>query len=444
MMLISIAVAAMALADVPPQSISPALAKESAAAVSAERLRASVDKLASFGTRHTLSDAASATRGIGAAREWIKSELETAGARIAVELESFHVPEGKRIPKGGADLVNVVGVMNGGADGSGDRRVYVVAHYDSRAGWEMDATGDAPGANDDASGVGAVLEAARVLAKQPRLNATVVFLLTAGEEQALLGAHYRAAGASAKAETIVGVLNNDIVGDPAPESGGRTDDVRVFSEGVPRNPSAEALAGIRLNSAENDSPSRELARFVVETAGLDGLAIKPRMVFRPDRLMRGGDHAAFNEAGYAAVRFTSSAEVYARQHADVTKKDGKPYGDVPSFVDAEYLASVTRLNVATIVRLAMAPPPPINVRILTAELGQATTLRWEGSADPKTVSFEVVWRGTTETMWTHAKDVGATYQTTLEQSKDDYFFGVRSVSSDGFKSVVVFAMSGKK
>jgi hypothetical protein len=442
-----IAVAAMALAA-PPEVAPRALIKDCAAQVSAERLRADVDRLASFGTRHSLSDGASPTRGIGAARAWIRGELERAGApaggRMSVEIEEFDVPGGRRIPKGGAHLANVVGVLRGTSVGPLERRVYIVGHYDSRNAGEMDATGDAPGANDDASGTAAVIEAARVLCRQPAFPATIVFLATSGEEQGLLGAQYHAAQASARNETIIGVLSNDIIGDPALETGGNAGDVRVFSEGLTRNPSAERLAELRLNSAESDSPSRELARYVVETGALGEFAVRPRMVFRPDRFMRGGDHLAFNEAGFAAVRFTSSSEVYARQHANVTEKDGRRVGDLPEFVDAGYLAGVTRLNVATIARLAMAPPPPLNVRIVTTELGNSTMLRWDFVPDPRSAGFEVVWRATTEPTWTGSKDVGLSYQATLGMSKDDLFFGVRSVTVDGFRSPVVFAMSAKK
>ena len=422
-----------------PQSI--------ASSVSAERLKHDVETLADFGTRHVLSDTTSPTRGIGAARNWIKGEFEKSAAlsegRMIVSFEEFDVPEGRRIPKGGAHLVNVVAVLRGSDEKAAARRVYIVGHYDSRNGGEMDATGDAPGANDDASGTAAVLEAARVLAKE-KLPCTIVFLATAGEEQGLLGAKFHADQAAARGEAIVAVLNNDIVGDPAVETGGRVTDVRIFSEGVARNPSAEKLAAIRAVSAESDSPSRQLARFVAETGVFYKLGLTARMVFRPDRFMRGGDHSAFNEAGFPAVRFTASSEVYERQHANVTEKDGKPYGDVASFVDAEYLAGVTKLNVAAMVRIALAPPTPVDVRIVTEKLGNETTLRWNGEHDPMTKSYELVWRETTDATWTYAKNVGLVSEITVPTSKDDHFFGVRAVAAGGYQSVVGFAWEGKK
>ncbi len=415
--------------------------------VSTTQLKYYVESLAGFGTRHVLSDVTSPTRGIGAARNWIKSEFEKSAAgtdgRMSVAFEEFDVPEGRRIPKGGAHLVNVVATLRGSDEKANARRIYIVGHYDSRNGGEMDATGDAPGANDDASGTAAVLEAARVLAKE-KLPCTVVFLATAGEEQGLLGAKYHAERAAARGETIVAMLNNDIIGDPCVETGGSKTDVRIFSEAVPRNPSAESLAAIRAVSAESDSPSRQLARFVAETGSLYKLGLTPRMIFRPDRFMRGGDHSAFNEAGFSAVRFTSSSEVYERQHANVTERDGKPYGDVPAFVDADYLASVTKLNIATIVRIALAPPTPVDVRIVTEKLGNSTTLRWSGEHHPMTASYELVWRDTTEPAWSHAKSIGLVSEITVDTSKDDYFFGLRAVSADGYKSIVAFAWEAKK
>jgi hypothetical protein len=368
----------------------------------------------------------------------------TSGGRMTVMMEEFDVPEGMRIPKGGAHLVNVMAVLKGvGEAGAAERRVYVVGHYDSRNADEMDASGDAPGANDDASGVAMVLESARVLAGTP-LGATVVFVATSGEEQGLLGAKYRASAASAAGEKIIAVLNNDIVGDPGLESGGNVDEVRVFSEGMVRNPSAEALADARNASSEGDSPSRQLARFVDETGTLYALHLRGRLVNRPDRLMRGGDHLAFNEAGFPAVRFTSSAEVYDRQHANVVKKDGVVYGDVPSYVKSAYLEGVGKLNVATIVRLTMAPGAPTDVRVVAEKPGEKTTVKWTMSSDPRVEKYELVWRETTETKWSHAMEVGKVGEVTVDTSKDDYFFGVRSVSGEGHKGVVVFAGPGKK
>lgn len=421
--------------------------------ISATRVRADVDRLAAFGTRHTLSDTVSDTRGIGAARRWIKAELETAaaesGGRMTVSFEEFDAPKSPRLP-GGGRLVNVVGVLKGTDPVAANRRYYVVAHYDSRNLDPMDAVGDAPGANDDGSGTAAVIEIARALAKE-NLGATVVFLLTAGEEQGLIGAKYHAEEAKARGEKIAGVLSNDIIGDPTPAPGveakRRDREVRVFSEGIPRNPSAEELAQIRTLAMENDSPSRQLARFVAEVGDREGLAVRGVMVFRPDRFLRGGDHSAFLEAGFAAVRFTEFDENYDRQHQNVTEvKDAdrtvRREGDVPEYVDAEYVANVARLNAAVLVHLANAPEGPKNVRVLTAQLSNDTEVAWEASDGA--AGYEVLTRATTSAAWKTSRDVGNVTRAKLGVSKDDVFVGVRAYSKDGWKSPVVFATAAKE
>ena len=426
--------------------------------VAADKLKASVETLASFGTRHTLSDTVSDTRGIGAARRWLKAQFESFSPDLQVRLEEFEAPKSPRLPEGGR-VVNVVAVLPGREPSCVNRAYYVVGHYDSRNGDGMDATGDAPGANDDASGTAVVLEAARVLASLPpelRPRSTIVFLCTAGEEQGLFGAKFHAEKIAADGPYFVlGVLSNDIVGDPVKPEGRGV--VRVCSEGLPRNPGAERVAQIRAVSAESDSPSRQLARYIAEIAQLEHAdatnppapLAAPKLVFRPDRFLRGGDHSAFNEAGFAGVRFTAPFEDYSRQHANVVAKpdaSGKdtPYGDVPAFVDAEYLASVARLNVAALVHLANAPATPKDVRIVTSQLETSTTLRWSRSVDELAAGYEVVWRDTTSPTWTHAKDMGDATEATLPLLKDDLFFGVRAYAKDGEKSPVAFADAASK
>jgi Zn-dependent M28 family amino/carboxypeptidase len=422
-------------------------------AISPERVRADVDRLAAFGTRHTLSDTVSETRGIGAARRWLKAEMEKAaaesGGRMTVSFEEFDAPKSTRLPNGGR-LVNVVGVLKGTEPAAEARRYYVVGHYDSRNLDPMDAVGDAPGANDDGSGTSAVIEIARVLAKE-KLGATVVFLLTAGEEQGLIGAKYHAEEAKARGEKIAGVLSNDIIGDPMPAPGveakRRDREVRVFSEGIPRNPSAEELAQIRTLAMENDSPSRQLARFVAEIGDREGLPVRGVMVFRPDRFLRGGDHSAFLEAGFTAVRFTEFDENYDRQHqnvTEVTNADGttRREGDVPEYVDAEYVANVARLNAAVLVHLANAPEGPKKVRVLTAQLSNDTEVAWEASEGA--AGYEVVTRATTSAAWETSRDVGNVTRARLGVSKDDVFVGVRAYGNDGWKSPVVFATAAKE
>lgn len=410
-----------------------------AAEVSAERVGATVHALAGFGTRHTLSDAASTTRGVGAARGWIKAQLDGMGPNMEVRLEEFEAPKLPRIPDG-ATLVNVIGVVRGTA--TPEEMVYVLAHYDSICADVMDAKSDAPGANDNASGVAAALEVARAVAAHP-LRSTLVVVLTAGEEQGLVGAKYRADRAVADREMVRGVLNNDIIGDPTGPRGGSTRHlIRVLSEGLPRSVSAERLAAIRLVSGESDGGSRQLARFIGYVAREEGTSVQPLLVFRPDRFLRGGDHQAFLDSGFAAVRFAEVDEDYSRQHANVSERDGKAYGDVPEFVDFEYVADVARLNLVTAAWLADAPRVPTNARVVTAKLTVDTTIRWEKVAGAK--GYEVVWRETTAPDWEESEDAGDATEITLAMNKDNFFFGVRAYGEDGLRSPVAFCGAAKE
>ncbi len=407
--------------------------------ITPESVRHCVETLVAFGTRHTMSDAVSDTRGIGAARRWIRDELASIEPKGRLEVfgESFEVPKSARIDRP-TELVNVIAVLSGTMPEATNRRYYVVGHYDSRAGDQMDRSIDAPGANDDASGVAVVIECARALASE-RLDATIVFLATPGEEQGLLGAHYRASQAEADGEDIRAVLNNDIVGDPMGEPGL----IRVFSEGIPRNASAQELARIRSLSAESDGDSRQIARYIEEIAAIEDCAVRPMMVFRPDRFLRGGDHSAFNERGIAGVRFTVVHEDYSRQHQDVRIEGNANFGDTPEHVDGDYLAGVARLNAAALMHLANAPSTPADVRIITAQLERATTLRWLASPEPDVAGYEVVWRDTTDPRWTNARDVGDVTEITLPLNKDNVFVGVRAYDRDGYRSPVGFASAGR-
>jgi Zn-dependent M28 family amino/carboxypeptidase len=395
-------------------------------------MKRDVETLAAFGTRHTLSDTGSKTRGIGAARLWILSELQRAavGTSLQVELQPHLQPsDGKRVLED-TDIEDVVAVLPGAMPEASARRYYVVGHYDSRTVDVMDATSEAPGANDDASGVAVVLELARVMAKH-RFDATLVFLATAGEEQGLYGAKLHARVAKDKAEDIRAVLNDDIVGDPA---GGDPRTIRVFSEGLPLATTDGGIDEIRHLASESDSPSRELARFIADVADSAPGPMKPRLVFRPDRFLRGGDHLAFAELGFPAVRFTTPAENYDRQHSP---------RDVPAFVDASYMAEVARLQAEVLARLADAPAPPGDARLITADLANDTWLRWSASKEPDVAGYEVVWRDTTSPRWQSTKDVGTVLETRLPMSKDDVFFGVRAYDKGGLRSPVTFAKAGK-
>jgi Zn-dependent M28 family amino/carboxypeptidase len=396
-------------------------------------MKRDVDTLAGFGTRHTLSDATSKDRGIGAARTWILAELRSAasGTRMRVELDPHVQPaDGKRIPRD-TDITDVVAVLPGAMTEAAARRYYVVGHYDSRTTDVMDSTSDAPGANDDASGVAVLLELARAMARE-HFDATIVFLATAGEEQGLYGAKLHARAASDAGVDVRAVLNDDIVGDP---SGGDSKTVRVFSEGLPLAATDGGIEEIRRLAAESDSPSRELARFVAEVAESTHVAMRPRLVFRSDRFLRGGDHLAFAELGYPAVRFTTPAETYARQHSP---------GDLPSFVDGSYMADVARLEAEVLARLADAPAPPEEARLVTADLTNDTLVRWKRCIEPDVAGYEVVWRDTQSPTWQSAKDVGAVEEARLSLNKDDFLFGVRAYDKGGLRSPVAFAKAASR
>lgn len=431
----------------PVRAPTPPLPGQVAGAIRPDIIRTHVDKLCSFGTRHTLSETDTFDRGIGGARQWLQSAFEDCIRSIPgrpllrVGMEVFDQPAVERMPQGGV-IANVWAALPGTMPEASKRVYYVVAHYDTIPTDKMDFTSDAPGANDDASGVAALLEIARVLSPV-RLDATIMFLATAGEEQGLLGARYHAAQAAQRGDDIRAVLNNDIVGDPSPGVDGRPGPfntvIRVFSEGLPANIRTMQLAELRRLAGENDSPSRQLARYVRDVALIEHTRVQPKLVFRPDRFLRGGDHLAFADQGWPAVRFTVMGEDYNRQHQDVREESGVKFGDRPEFVDAEYLADVARLNAAVLVHLANAPREPANVRIITAKLETGTTLRWEKCPEPDTAGYEVVWRDTTSPYWEHAKDVGDTAEAHMEISKDNVYFGVRAYDREGYRSPVSFA-----
>ena len=427
--------------DVPTTAPPPGISRV-IDSVDPSRIRQDVDRLAAFGTRHTLSETASATRGIGAARDWIASRLRDAAVPrsgvlpLQVAFDRHRVSaDGRRVTRD-VDVVNVVATLPGVAESAVSRHYYVVAHYDSRASDPNDATGDAPGANDDGSGVAVLLELARILAPR-RLDATVVLLATSGEEQGLLGARGHAKALVDAAVDVRAVLSFDIVGDPRMPAGPpRPDGIRLFSEGLPAD--LAQTAAVRMLGGESDSPSRELARHVGTLARWHGAEVQPALVFRPDRFLRGGDHTAFNELGIAAVRFTEFGENYDRQHQDPRSEDGHEFGDVPQFVDADYVAGVTRLAAIAILHLANAPAAPKHARIVALALGHDTALRWSPAPDQDVAGYEVVWRATTSGLWEHVQDVGAVTSVTLPWHKDEHLFGIRSYDADGYRSEVAF------
>ncbi len=410
--------------------------------VSAKRIEADIRKLVSFGTRNTLSEQDNPTRGIGAARDWIFSEFQkisgVCGNCLTVEKQTFlQQPTANRRVSQPTNLTNVVATLKGTANPD---RVYVVSgHYDSMCTKPDDPTCDAPGANDDASGTAAVIEMARVMSKR-KFDATIIFMTVAGEEQGLLGAAYFAEQAKQTQMNIEAMFTNDIIGGVTTfKDSPDRNSVRVFSEGVP-SIETEAEAGTRRSvGGENDSASRQLARFIKETADLYSPKFRVTMIYRRDRYGRGGDHIPFVERGFSAVRFTEPNEDYDHQHQNLRTENGKFYGDTIEFVDFEYVANVTRINAASLARLANAPARPKNVGIVTARLGNDTELKWDAGQETDLAGYEIVWRETTGAIWTNAHTVGNVTSFVMKgMSKDNYFFGVRAVDKNGNKSPVSY------
>jgi hypothetical protein len=414
--------------------------------VSAQRIQADVEKLVSFGTRLTLSaqDPASIAsgRGIGAAREWIKAEFETyskdCGGCLEVKTDSFTEAPADRIPKP-TQISNVYAVLKGTDAVNAKRIVLVTGHYDSRNSDTFDVKGDAPGANDDASGTAVSLECARVLSKL-KFPGTIVFLTVAGEEQGLNGSRHFAKMAKDQGWALEGVLNNDIVGGDKSAEQDRSL-VRVFSEGVPAAANEQDLRRIRGLGGESDSGSRQLARYIVAVDKSYQTGMIPMMVFRQDRYLRGRDHYSFNQQGFSAVRITEFREDFRHQHQNVRTENSVEYGDLVKFVDFDYLTRVARLNAGTLASLAAAPAPPASVHLLTKDLENDSTLTWEASPGGVATTYEVLWRATTSPDWEHAQNVGNVTRATLKLSKDNVIFAVRAVDHAGHRSLAVVPVS---
>ena len=401
-----------------------------------------IRKLVSFGTRNTLSEQNDPNRGVGAARDWLFAEFSRvagqSGGRMTVEKQTFLQPKAARVPEP-TPLTNIVATLNG-TQSESEARTYVVSgHYDSMCTSPTDAKCDAPGANDDASGTAAVLELARVMAKY-KFKATIVFMTVAGEEQGLLGSTYFAEQAKQKQVDVEAMFTNDIVGSSLGGNGVHDPaTVRVFSEGVPSNESPEEANTRRGVGGENDSASRQLARFIKEAGQRYVSAMRVMMVYRRDRYLRGGDHIPFLERGFAAVRFTEPNEDYRHQHQNVRTENGVQYGDLPQYDDFRYIANVARVNAAALAALALAPARPKNVAVVTTRLTTDTDLKWDPNKEPDLVGYEIVWRETTSPVWTNAKAVGKVTSYTMKRmSKDNFFFGVRTVDRDGNRSPVSF------
>ncbi|MDH4048818.1 MAG: M28 family metallopeptidase [Gammaproteobacteria bacterium] len=413
-----------------------------AADVSAERIENDIQKLVGFGTRHTLSETVSNTRGIGAARRWIEEEFNRIAADCAGCLEVITVSDvvsgEPRIPEP-TEVVSVIAIQRGSLDP--DRIVMMSGDIDSRVSDPLDGVSDSPGANDNASGMAGTLEAARVLSKH-RFAGTIVYAGLSGEEQGLFGGKILAAHALENGWRIKAVLNNDMIGNISGIDGVIDNSTaRVFSEGTRYVETAEEARQRRFSGGEVDSASRNLARYVDRMADefIPGLDVM--MIYRLDRFARGGHHRPFNEAGMPGVRIMETHEHYDRQHQDLRTEGGVEYGDVIEGVNFDYARKLTALNVVTLAGLASAPPFPAGVSIEGA-VQPSTTLNWDvatGKAAENLAGYKVYWRLTTDAQWTRSRDVGMVQTYTLENIVvDNYFFGVASVSKDGHESPVVF------
>jgi hypothetical protein len=419
---------------------------EIVAAASPTRVERDIRRLEAFGTRHTLADTLSQTRGIGAARRWIFAEFERISAACGGCLEVMYVsdllPGGShpRIPQE-VNIVNVVAVQRGSVEP--DRRVVIQGHYDSRVTDVLDAISDAPGANDNASGTAAVLEAARLLSRYT-FDGTIVYAALAGEEQGLFGGEILAEHALREGWQIEAVLNNDIIGNSRGITGlVDNSTARVFAPGLRPDATEAELRRAMSTGGELDGPTRQLGRYLVRAADLYIPTLSVQLIYRLDRFGRGSDHTPFFLRGFPAVRISETHEDYTRQHQDVRVENGIHYGDVADEVDFPYATRITALNAATLAALSWAPAAPRNVTIAGA-VQPHTTLRWERVTSPNVAGYRIHWRAPTDPAWTHSRWVGDVDEARLENVViDNHFFGVSAVSHTGHESLVVFPGAGR-
>jgi hypothetical protein len=410
-------------------------------AVQASRLKSTVEQLVGFGTRNDFSETSStANHGVFGARDWIARQFAaisaTSNGRMTVTLDTYLQPKTPRTPRAVTES-SVIATLHGDDPG----RIYIMSsHFDDCDGHCTDGAGVAPGADDNGSSVAAVLEAARVMASS-RFRGTIIFACFDGEELGLWGSNHYAHELAAGHAPVLAVLNNDIIGNSVGGDGRSEPNViRVFSEGLP---AGVAIARVNLVGSENDSPSRELSRFIAEVAPVYVPNLTVRQIFRSDRFMRGGDQQSFQSVGYsAAVRFVEAHENFTHQHQDVRIQNGTQYGDLPQYIDAEYLRRATQANVAALATLALGPPPPTGVELVLARLGYDSTLRWKRVADA--ASYEIVWRSTDAPQWEYARNVGDVSEATLPVSKDDYILGIRSIDANGLRSPAVYPVAARE
>lgn len=408
--------------------------------VSADSLKSYINTLVAFGTRSTLSTQSDKTKGIGAARNWVLKKFnefaKKSNGRLTAVIDTITLPaDGKRIDKP-VLLGNVMATLKG--TDPNDKRVFIISgHLDSRRTNVMDRIGDAPGANDDGSGTSAVMECARIMSWHS-FPATVIFVAVSGEEQGLFGSTFMADKAKKDNWDIEGVFNNDIIGSNNSNETNIIDNtkVRVFSEGIPATATEKDMARIKALGLENDSKSRELARYTKEIGEryVDNLEVV--MVYRTDRFLRGGDHLPYLKNGFTAVRITEMNENFNHQHQDVRVENGIQYGDLPQFVDYEYLRKNTALNLANLSNLAKAPSVPEEVKIEVKNLSNSTSLSWRAPKTGNIKGYYILMRETTSPVW-QKKIFTMENKITLAYSKDNYFFAVQSVNQSGNESLPV-------
>lgn len=415
--------------------------------VNADSLKSYILKMVSYGTRNTLSTQSDPNRGIGAARNWVLQKFnefaKKSNGRFSafIDTTTLQPVAGSRVERT-VVLGNVVGILKG--TDTADKRIFVISgHLDNMRTNVRDSIGDAPGANDDASGCAAVIECARIMT-QKGFPATIIFVTVSGEEQGLLGAKFMATKAKSQGWNIEAVLNNDIMGSNNTSETNIIDNtrIRVFSEGLPAYETEKAARNIRQLGLENDGKARQLARYVKEVGEryVDNLEVV--MIYRNDRFLRGGDHTSFVEQGYAAVRFTEMNENYYHQHQNVRVENGIQYGDLPEFMDFEYLRKNTAMNLSNLANLAKAPAMPEDVKIETRRLTNYSLLTWAAPKTGKVKGYYILMRETTSAVW--QKKIFTTdisYQ--LPYSKDNYFFAVQSVNESGNESLPVVPTPGR-
>ena len=414
--------------------------------VSADSLKSYISALVALGTRNTLSTQTNHRRGIGAARKWVLNKFNQFAAESNGRLTAFIDTTTLQPDKRRVDTLLLLGNVMATLKGTdpNDNRIFVISgHLDNMRTNVMDRTGDAPGANDDASGTSAVLECARIMSKR-NFPATIIFVAVSGEEQGLLGSTYMAAKARKENWNIEAMLNNDIMGSNNSNETNIIENtkIRVFSEGLPAYELDKSAKTIRQLGLENDGKSRQLARYVKETGEryVDNLEVI--MIYRNDRFLRGGDHTPYVENGFAAVRFTEMNENYYHQHQDVRKENGIQYGDLLEFIDFEYLRKNTGMNLCNLANLAKSPGLPDDVKIDVKKLGNTSAVSWKAPKTGSPKGYYVMMRETTSAFWQKKIFITGT-EIILPYSKDNYFFAVQSVSADGNESLPVVPTVGR-